>query len=293
MPPLNAVTTGAARRYLSKMTTGKHKVRDRIKHLLEGYAPTLFYLIQATKRRAWLRQRYGSKQNDAARRLFSSGTISVLSGPFKGMLYINDLVWGPIQPKWIGSYEYQLHDTLAMILSKAYPTIIDVGAAEGYYAVGLAWKLPNARVYSYDVDPWARAQQRRLAKLNGVRNLKVLGKCSTKQLQSRISDHALIVCDVEGDEYELLDPKSVNKLGGCDILVEIHTWKNLSIPSVAAVIASRFENTHRIYKYLSSQPLTCHAKFDLRISGLSETEIIAYMDEDRGDEQIWLWLEKI
>jgi hypothetical protein len=81
----------------------------------------------------------------------------VLSGPFKGMKYPNLEAFGScIYPKILGSYERELHDTLNSISNTRYSEIIDVGCAEGYYAVGLSLQHPEARVYAYDIDETAR-----------------------------------------------------------------------------------------------------------------------------------------
>jgi len=94
------------------------------------------------------------------------GAPRVLNGPFAGMLYLNEAVWGSITPRWIGSYESCLWPALREIIARRYSRIIDVGCAEGYYAVGLCRALPSAEVFAYDLDPDSRAQVRRLWQLN-------------------------------------------------------------------------------------------------------------------------------
>ena len=54
------------------------------------------------------------------------------------------------------------------IVTKAYALIIDVGSAEGYYAVGLARRLPKARVLARDANPKAQALCAALAAANDV-----------------------------------------------------------------------------------------------------------------------------
>jgi methylase of polypeptide subunit release factors len=46
--------------------------------------------------------------------------------------------------------------------------VIDIGAAEGYYAIGFARRLPAARVIASDLDPVARLLCWLLARRNGV-----------------------------------------------------------------------------------------------------------------------------
>src|SRR6516164_11669035 len=62
----------------------------------------------------------------------------ILTGPFSGMAYLNTSDFGPIAPKWLGSYEMEIQDLVGELCGSGYPTIVNVGSAEGYYAVGFA-----------------------------------------------------------------------------------------------------------------------------------------------------------
>src|SRR4051812_14244715 len=62
----------------------------------------------------------------------------VLSGPFAGMAYVRQAAGSCLAPKLIGCYEAELHGVVARILRTGYTQIVDIGCAEGYYAVGLA-----------------------------------------------------------------------------------------------------------------------------------------------------------
>jgi hypothetical protein len=167
---------------------------------------------------------------------------SVLSGPFAGMIYNRQSVGSTLLPKLIGSYEEELHPTLAHIFDRGYNVIVDVGCAEGYYAVGLARKMPTARVYAFDIDPWGRSLCRKMAILNNVSDrVTVAGRCETDDLQRLLSDRALVVCDCEGFEIHLLQPKIVPALMTTDILVELHDHLQ---PGVTAELQARFAATH-------------------------------------------------
>jgi hypothetical protein len=62
----------------------------------------------------------------------------VLTGPFRGMAYLNTSDFGPIAPKWLGSYEAEIQDFVCELCERGYETIANIGSAEGYYAVGFA-----------------------------------------------------------------------------------------------------------------------------------------------------------
>ena len=147
-------------------------MKEILKSLILRKFPGLIYLVRACRLRRHCYKKYSYFQSIVADKLYGSDQIKILSGPFKGLKYFNEVAWGSITPRWIGSYEDELHELFYnIILKKNYDVILDIGAAEGYYAVGLAWLLYRSKVHSFDVDPFARKLQIKLAKLNRVSNL--------------------------------------------------------------------------------------------------------------------------
>jgi hypothetical protein len=66
----------------------------------------------------------------------SIGT-NIINGPFKGMKYISESVGSCHMPKILGIYENEIYPTLLNFLSNS-DLFVDIGAGEGYYAVGSA-----------------------------------------------------------------------------------------------------------------------------------------------------------
>ncbi len=67
----------------------------------------------------------------------------VLDGPFKGMAYPVRAAEGARAARVLGAYEAGLEPVIETIIRRAYATVIDIGCAEGYYAVGLARRMPQ------------------------------------------------------------------------------------------------------------------------------------------------------
>ena len=83
--------------------------------------------------------------------------LTVRSGPFTGMKYPKaEAAGSAFIPKLLGSYERELHPMIERLIAKGYDDVIDVGCAEGYYATGMALRLPGARVHAYDTSETAR-----------------------------------------------------------------------------------------------------------------------------------------
>jgi hypothetical protein len=168
----------------------------------------------------------------------------VASGPFAGMQYINEAYGSRLIPKLIGSYELEVQPWLARIIESRFGLIVDIGCAEGYYAVGLARAMSGARVIAFDLDQEAQRCCRRLAELNGVSDrVEVRGECTIAALGKIPLSGTLIICDCEGYEAELLNPTKLPDLTSSTLLVELH---DCFVPGVTQLLMDRFANTHDI-----------------------------------------------
>ena len=165
---------------------------------------------------------------------------SVLAGPFAGMRMSPDASWGGLAARLVGSYEEEIADELLDLLGRQPPRVLDIGAAEGYYAVGVARLLPSAAVLAFDIDPAARRLCRTNARLNGVTNLRVRGRADHGRLRRALVPAALVLCDCEGFEAVLLDPALVPGLRTADLLVELHEF---AWPGVTGLLLQRFAAT--------------------------------------------------
>jgi hypothetical protein len=263
-------------------------LKGLIRKIAYGVAPEMMQMRAARLRIKYNTERFGGRQRASREALFPSDDIRVLTGPFAGLKYIDEIVWGPIEPKWLGTYESELHDVIGSVLSDNYETIIDIGSADGYYAVGLAAKMPSASVLSFDTDPMSRAQQQRLVKLNGVPNIIIGSFCSGAMLDSAIKGKTLVVCDIEGHELLLLDPVGVKNLSAAAILVELHEFGSFSVGDVEAELRNRFSKTHRVSSIPADPDLSVKQE-KLEKLGISVANEL--VNEYRIlQNQIWVWM---
>jgi len=168
----------------------------------------------------------------------------VIGGPFAGMEYIDHTTEGALVPRLFGTYESELHPHFAAILAKGLDCVIDVGCAEGYYAVGLARIAPEVTVYAHDTDPKARAECAALAARNGVADRVVVGgEFTSAHFADFEGRRGLVLVDTEGAEVDILQP--VPALAGLHIIVETH---DLYRPGALATLTQRFSPTHEILR---------------------------------------------
>jgi hypothetical protein len=145
--------------------------------------------------------------------------------------------------KVIGFYESPIHRWILDAIDRNYETIVNIGSAEGYYTVGFALKSKVSTIYAYDTDIVEHENAAKLADLNGVANkIHIRDLCTIDEL-NRMSNRALIFCDIEGGEFDLLRPDLAPGLAQADLIVELHEFCR---PGLTETLVSRFLPTHRI-----------------------------------------------
>ncbi len=224
--------------------------------LLKRTIVPLGYFLQIENERPWKRQRELDEQtgiNDLLESIHA--TDKVLNGPFKGMAYPElASVGSTLPPKLLGSYEDELHPTIEKVCGNDYDMIIDVGCAEGYYAVGMAVRVPSAKVFAFDTDETALKLCREMARQNNVADrVFIQDFCDQSRLieLAKEANRALIICDCEGYEKTLFrqNPELQNALIDHDLLIEVHDFLDVEISSE---LRRTFENTHTITSTYSS-----------------------------------------
>jgi hypothetical protein len=181
---------------------------------------------------------------DAVRDTFPD--LRVRHGVFRGMRYPQERAIGSaLFPKLLGRYESELNDIIEGSYLRRYSHIVNIGCAEGYYAVGLACYLPDVTVYAYDTDQAALLLCRKMARLNGVdRRVMTASLCDPAVLMTLpLSAHALIISDCEGYERMLFTDEVVDFLEGHDVLIEVHDFIDSAI---SGELRSAFARTHRL-----------------------------------------------
>lgn len=169
---------------------------------------------------------------------------TVLSGPFKGLDYDVRATEGAASARLIGCYEASIAPILEEIVARAYPVIMDIGCAEGYYAVGLARRMLKTKVMAYDTNPMARKACADLAERNNVaERVDIHGTVEHGEFSRCKDEKTLIICDIEGAEDALLDPSKAPALKSADILVEVHDCFS---PDLSKQIEARFSESHQI-----------------------------------------------
>jgi hypothetical protein len=225
-------------------------------------------------------------------RMDSPGRVS--QGPFRGMRYVALAYCSEILPKLLGTYESELVPAMETICRSRCDRIVDIGAAEGYYAVGMALRNPQARVVAFEINASARYYLRRLAQCNGVGERVVIrGECAIDSLGESLTGarRPAVICDCEGAEDRLLRPDRIEPLRHALIVVETHDGLETDdgvLEGISRRLQERFAATHDI-EVIASRTRD-RAQLPSDCTTLTDAEAAEAMDEGRPWAQ-WLVLE--
>jgi len=210
--------------------------------------------------------------------------LHVRSGPFAGMDYVVNAAEGALLPRLLGVYERELHPDLLAFAAEGLDHVIDIGCAEGYYAVGLARLMPGVTVNAYDIDETARRRCGLLAKANDVTDqVLVRGEFRGEDFETfRNKGRVLVFIDAEGFEDDILRPDLYPALAGFNLIVETHPGHR---PGVTERLMERFAATHEVKRL---NPSIEKAEMPEQLTGRSHLDMMLACWEWRAGPTPWL-----
>lgn len=134
----------------------------------------------------------------------------VISGLFTGMTLSAETTWGRGDRggQLLGLYEQEVQASIRAN-HRAHHTLIDIGAADGYYAVGCLFASLFEACHAFEANAASRSTIHQLGRANGVaERLTIHGTCtpgSLLALPAPIRAGAFVLIDIEGGEFDLLN----------------------------------------------------------------------------------------
>jgi hypothetical protein len=212
----------------------------------------------------------------------------VVAGPFKGLIYTRETFSSSLVPSLLGTYELEIHTAVEWLCRYKADVIADNGAGEGYYAVGMALRNPQARCVGFEMFKPANHVLGKVARRNGVTGaFERPGMCTTGKLHRALkgAKRPAVICDCEGAEDFLLDPVAVPELKRAAILVELHDHFNAG---VSGRIRERFEKTHEREEFRTRGRTMADVPAGYAVT---EEELRELITEHRGVEQAFYLLK--
>lgn len=156
---------------------------------------------------------------------------SVKYGPFKNMKLESTTWWSSLDlgSMCLGEYEKELLIELTTSTKgRDNLTFIDIGAADGYYAVGMLFGKYVAKSICFEISEKGRDSiKKNWEKNNSLGQLLIYGDVfedfdsNTKELDL---SHCIILIDIEGLEFDFLSDNRLKIFSGATIFIEIHHW---------------------------------------------------------------------
>ena len=155
-------------------------------------------------------------------------------GIFKNLKMNHDISWGrgDIASKIYGFYENKIQQKLKDINN---PILIDIGAADGFFAIGSLKSKICEFCYAFEETKTSRENLSKTAKINNVQNkLSIIGKVTKDNfftlLPSKINfSEVTILCDIEGGEFDFFSDEILATIRCSNIIIEIHKNHNKNL----------------------------------------------------------------
>lgn len=217
----------------------------------------------------------------------------IKAGPFEGIVFPTDTQWSGVIPKLLGVYEVELYPTLKTWRQKTFAHIINVGSADGYFALGCARIWPSSHIVAYETEEIGRKLLDKYAVRNGFKGrIECRSTCTPAEFGKSLKDAktGLVIMDVEGYEDILLAGDNVALLANFHLIVEIH---DLRVEQLGEKLTERFKATHSIQEIWTRdrklKDFTYPQNKVLRLYLLEQLREIS--NEERGAPMRWFVLE--
>ncbi|KVW77397.1 hypothetical protein [Burkholderia ubonensis] len=155
----------------------------------------------------------------------------VQHGPLQGFNIGTRATWRESDngPKLLGLYEKEVCDLLAE-LAVDRDTLIDLGGADGFYAVGLVKTGVYQQSHCFEIVDESRENIAAIAEANGVRDRVHVHGAATpafaRELTARGVDfgRSTVLVDIESAEFDVLTMECLQDLQRAHVIVEIHDF---------------------------------------------------------------------
>tara|TARA_B100000925_G_scaffold154375_1_gene115785 strand:+ start:799 stop:1530 length:732 start_codon:yes stop_codon:yes gene_type:complete len=168
-------------------------------------------------------------------------------GIFKNLKMNHEISWGrgDIASKIYGFYENKIQQKLKDINN---PILIDIGAADGFFAIGSLKSKICEFCYAFEETKKSRENLFKTAQINNVQNkLSIIGKATKDNFFSLLPSEinfskVTILCDIEGGEFDFFSDEILKTIKYSNIIIEIHKNHNKNLEIVLLERVKKYFN---------------------------------------------------
>lgn len=221
----------------------------------------------------------GKAEAEALRQHLSQPSV-VQAGPFAGMKYLEEPQFTRHAAKVLGTYEAEIHEWLSVIRGINFSSIINIGCAEGYYAVGFARMFPLAHVIAIDIDASLATFVKKLSEKNDVQKRVLFKNFFDESFLD--SPPSLLFVDIEGAEKDFFAINDISIFKDCVVIVELHEHFR---PGVESYLNGLFYRTHAIRTVRPTAVASVDPSLPATIA--EDPVLLDAIHEDRGHVKGW------
>lgn len=213
-------------------------------------------------------------------------------GPFKNMVLNKQSWWSKYDliSQVLGTYEENILNYILSKRDQAKELFVDIGAADGYFVIGLARINLFKNIYAYEISREARKEIKNNAIINNCLNkLDIRQEASLEEFKEieRKFNSGIILIDIEGCEYDLLTDEALYILRKFHLIIEMHPF----------LIKDGLSKSERLFcdarKYFAVDKSIrlnySPAKFE-ELSSYTEDEQLLALSEGRSETTEWILL---
>jgi len=175
--------------------------------------------------------------------------FTVRYGRYQGLKLLHTLWCNLDRPAiFLGTYESEIVDLIFGYSTAGREFFVDIGAAEGFHALGVLKNNSYKSSIAFEMDERSRHFLLKNAVENGVQDkLTIKGCAQSNFLQDLECDlsKTVFLIDIEGGEFDLLTAELFMEMRSAILIVELHEWVPTSPNTVTSMI-NNASTTHSI-----------------------------------------------
>ena len=232
-----------------------------------------------------------------SQRLAATLNSTVAYGPFTGLKLDTNSWWGAADrgSMLLGLYESEVLSWMDSARAGR-SILIDLGAADGYYAIGALKAGWVKHAYCFEMSEAGRTAIQQNADANGVGSrVTILGTATSSFVDELVRNHGvdisqcLVLIDIEGAEFEVLAPSTISALAPAAVVIELHEEPGVSPSKIDALVQSCSTNFECSLLTTAGRDLSGYPE----LSNWPDDDRWALCSESRAYQMRWLTLSPI
>lgn len=270
------------------------KIVNKVK--TDGLDGIWFRILRLFNKDIFYNNLFEKKKYELSLNLYKKHNNSVIYGPYKGMFFSENNHWGigDLGPKIIGLYEFEVQNKLIDLVSNfKIENFVNIGAAEGYHAIGIAKKTGIQNFVLYEIDKKGQEiLKENILKNELKKNIKIENKAnlnSIYELNKKLDfSKTLFLIDIEGYELELFNDEILGLLKNSFLIIENHRFLLSKTKQIKyQELVNKFDDSFNV-ELVSNTGRNISQINEL--SNLSENELMMISSESRPKMMEWFVL---